>query len=123
MMDKVLWQGILKGTFDTDPAAAQQHYVAWNEGVKQVWTVVSVHSSLLLLLAELGWRFISSTHTLLVLNASQAWQREAVSPVQRQLQAPVSNQPSCHALCWCDVHCNSPPSHFLFLQQHASPPV
>jgi hypothetical protein len=36
MMDKVLWQGILKGTFDKDPAAAQQHYVDWNESVKQV---------------------------------------------------------------------------------------
>jgi hypothetical protein len=35
MLDKVLWQGILKGSFE-DPAAAQQHYVEWNEGVKQV---------------------------------------------------------------------------------------
>jgi hypothetical protein len=40
MMHKVLWQGILKGTFEKDPAAAQQHYVEWNEGVKQVRMVL-----------------------------------------------------------------------------------
>lgn len=35
MMDKVLWQGIMRGTFGEDPAAAQQCYRDWNEAVKQ----------------------------------------------------------------------------------------
>uniref|UniRef100_A0A383VA60 Sulfotransferase n=1 Tax=Tetradesmus obliquus TaxID=3088 RepID=A0A383VA60_TETOB len=35
MMDKVLWQGILKGDFE-DREAAQQHYLEWNEAVKQM---------------------------------------------------------------------------------------
>lgn len=35
MMDKVLWQGIMQGTFE-DPAAAQQRYREWNDEVKQV---------------------------------------------------------------------------------------
>ncbi|WIA15435.1 hypothetical protein OEZ85_002084 [Tetradesmus obliquus] len=34
MMEAVLWQGILQGDFE-DPAAAQQRYLEWNEGVKQ----------------------------------------------------------------------------------------
>jgi hypothetical protein len=35
MMDAVLWQGLMKGSFE-DPAEAQRRFVEWNEGVKQV---------------------------------------------------------------------------------------
>lgn len=35
MMDAVLWQGLLQGSF-SDPADAQRRFVEWNEAVKQV---------------------------------------------------------------------------------------
>jgi len=39
MLDKVIWQGIMQGTFE-DPEAAQQRYREWNEKVKQVCACV-----------------------------------------------------------------------------------
>jgi hypothetical protein len=35
MMDAVLWQGLMQGSFG-DPDEAQRRFVEWNEGVKQV---------------------------------------------------------------------------------------
>jgi hypothetical protein len=41
MMEKVLWQGIMKGDFE-DPEKAQQHFQQWNESVRQVGLACSL---------------------------------------------------------------------------------
>jgi hypothetical protein len=44
MMDRVLWEGIMKGSF-RDREAAERIYTEWNEGVKKVgWTWPGSHA-------------------------------------------------------------------------------
>lgn len=44
MMDKVLWRGIMQGTFE-DREAAQKRFVEWNEEVRKVTDLLDCLSS------------------------------------------------------------------------------
>ena len=68
MVDKVIWQGLMQGTFQ-DPAAAQKRFLEWNEEVKQA----------------------VPADRLLVFEPKQGWE-----PLCRFLGKPVPDQPFPH---------------------------
>lgn len=98
MMDKVLWQGIMQGTFE-DAAAAQQRYREWNNEVKQVCAgLVIMLPGCVLLTDKLSCCAVRlpllqhvAPEKLLVFEPSQGWE-----PLCKFLGRPVPEQPFPH---------------------------